>query len=540
MREMASGTAAQEGSPPSDTPLPVGRARPILLLAGVNLTLVHYVTLTEFAALVGSNELVALLALTAYFTGVSLGYLYSNRLGRRALEVIGLGTLALHATLPFSARWVAGTFARINLAGNTPPFIFLLVALGITPFYAVFLPRLIAGLDRGSDGAAPPLVKLYATEIAGGAAGLLLTVVLTPARLRWILTIYLAVLVALLVLLATRRRALRAALLAPIPIVYALCYPSLNLKSIAYYYEWAHDFGDPHMLASELSPYQRVDVFSNVNKEGKTVHWLYLNGSLLYGSRGLHEHNLFVSILPNLVLGRATNALVIAGGSLDNARYLAPRVGHLRMVELDETVVRLTREFIQEPRGGFPTNWDLTIDDGKHFLGTWQGPQFDVISVDVPIPSYIQTAMLHSDRFFALARSRLAPGGIFSISLSGELDERDPDPASGASFLSHRVMAGLAKNFRHVTVVRHGDRDFAWASDADLGLTAPRVKEAIDRLGAELGDDDPFGRPDVELLDEGEARRRAARFEPIGEADMQVVLRLSLNKLYRKYYEPRD
>ena len=33
-------------------------------------------------------------------------------------------------------------------------------------------------------------------------------------------------------------------------------------------------------------------------------------------------------------------------------------------------------------------------------------------------------------------------------------------------------MAGLLKNFRHVTVVQADERAFAWASDTPLGLTA--------------------------------------------------------------------
>jgi hypothetical protein len=31
----------------------------------------------------------------------------------------------------------------------------------------------------------------------------------------------------------------------------------------------------------------------------------------------------------------------------------------------------------------------------------------------------------------------------------------------------------------------------------------------------------------------------ALNVAPIGEADMQIVLRLSWNKLYRRFYEPR-
>src|SRR5262249_47375763 len=154
---------------------------------------------------------------------------------------------------------------------------------------------------------------------------------------------------------------------------------------LEHFYQHRKGFRDVELVASEFSPYQRVDIFDGIYKEGRS-RYLYLNGNLLYGSRVLNHHNLLVSILPNLLVPHRSSALVIAGGSLDAARYLVPRVGPLRVVEIDETVVRLAREHIQGPRGGFPAaGWDLTVDDGKHFLGTWDGPPFDVISVDVPM-----------------------------------------------------------------------------------------------------------------------------------------------------------
>src|SRR5438128_11694840 len=120
---------------PTAHSLSLARALAIVATVGINLSLVHYFALMEFPALLGSNELVALLVLGAYFLGLSLGYLVSDRLSRRQLLAIGFVTLLLHLSLPFSARWFAGTMARINLSGNTPPFVFLLVLFGIAPFY---------------------------------------------------------------------------------------------------------------------------------------------------------------------------------------------------------------------------------------------------------------------------------------------------------------------------------------------------------------------------------------------------------------------
>jgi predicted membrane-bound spermidine synthase len=510
----------------------------ILLLAGANLTIIQFVALREFASLVGSNEIVVLLVAAGYFLGLSVGYHGSDRLSSRALLGLGAATLALHATLPFSARWLVGALVAAGLGGTVPPLILLLAFAGLTPFYAVFLPRLIAAAEPAPESLLPPLVRLYATELAGGALGLLLVVAVSPARQGLLLTLHLAGLVALLLLFLPRRPA-AAWLLLLLPPVYLAAWPALNRASLASFYRQAFGLRDPVVLASELSPYQRVDLLQVQTGRGPSP-YLYLNGNLLYGTRSLHQHNLLVSILPRLVqeTGRAgapLHTLVVAGGSLDSARYLAPRPGRLQVVEIDEAVTRLARLHLQEPRGGFPTGWDLAIDDGKHFLANWTGAPFDVIAVDIPVPTHLQTALLHSDRFFALARARLAPGGIFSISLAGRLGERptgDPD-----AHLAHRITAGLLANFRHVAVVHADTSDFAWASDAPLEERIVGAQaRMIDFLDEEAGRRTTFGAPVLEFLDDATLRRRVGSHRPIGEADLQIVLRLSLGKLRHRFY----
>ena len=159
-----------------------------------------------------------------------------------------------------------------------------------------------------------------------------------------------------------------------------------------------------------------------------------------------------------------------------------------------------------------------------------------MISVDVPIPTHLQTAMLHSQRFFALARSRLRPGGIFSISLSGKLRALP----EGRTRLANRILAGLLATFRHVTVVRSGDSDFAWAGDAPFPLDAATVQQRMNTildLDPRLRED--VGEPTLAFLDPAEVRALAAGCEPIGEADMKLVLQLSLSKLYYHYYDPQ-
>src|SRR6266850_7849284 len=208
------------------------RALAIVATVGINLSLVHYFALMEFPALLGSNELVALIALGAYFLGLSLGYLVSDRISRHGVTAIGIGTLIFYVTLPYLPRLMVGWFWEVQWPGVIPPFVFLIVLCGITPFYAVFLPRLIqssgAAAGRSREGRQWWLVKLYATEIGGGLVGLLLAVLFTPANMRLILTTHLVGLVVLVALGSGSSWRRVIALLAPLPALYLGFAPALD------------------------------------------------------------------------------------------------------------------------------------------------------------------------------------------------------------------------------------------------------------------------------------------------------------------------
>lgn len=509
----------------------------ILGIAGANLTLIQFVAMREFASLLGSNELVALLVAAGYFLGLSAGYLFSDRLSRGALLALGIATLLLHVTLPFSARWLVGFLAANGSGAFVPPLVFALTFAGITPFYAVFLPRLVAEFPSDDTAA---LVRCYAAELAGGALGLALVLVVTPGRMALLLALHLAGLLALL-LIFLRTRPI-GWLLFVLPAMYFAAWPALDRASLASYFARMHRLREPVVLASEFSPYQRVDLLRVETTRGPST-FLYLNGNLLYGTRPLHQHNLLVSFLPRFAAGAVRGGaplqtLVVAGGSLDCARYLAPLPGKLHVVEIDATVTRLTRTHIQEPRGDFPKNWQITIDDGKHFLGTWSGEPFDVIAVDIPVPTHLQTALLHSERFFALARARLRAGGVFSVSLAGRLNAQVPGGPDAPGRLAHRIAASLRAVFPHVAVVRGEFTDFAWASDRPLDALLAAAPDELERfIAADEGRPRTFGTPrQLQFLDEALVARRADGFAPIGEADLQLVLRLSWRKLQRRFF----
>lgn len=500
-----------------------------LFLAGANLSLVQWLAIRELGPLIGSSELVVLLVVTAYFLGMSVGYLVADELSPRALRGLAAGTVAFHLSLPFSLRWLAGAFHAIGLAGNVPPLIFLAVLCGVSPFYALVLPRIAQDLR---DRAGTPVTSACAVELAGSLAALVALVTISPARVQAIAVLHLAGLVGLAALMGARRL---AAVAAPLIAVYALAYAPLHEASLVWFYRHAFGMREPRLLASELSAYSRVDIVADRSATPK----LYLDGVRYYGDAGLNRHNLLVSILPNLARATPPVSVVIGGGSLDAARYLSGRTAKLTVVEIDEAVPRLTRAHIQEPRGGFPTGWELVVDDGMHHLATLPPASIDVLSVDVPVPISIQTARFHAPRFFELARERLKPDGVLSISLSGGL--RPGEPGLLTAKLANRIVAGLKSRFAHVKVLatRSGEQAFAWASASPIAIDQAHLSSVADKFFEDSKSRDQWQLEPLRVVPDAEVDLLSAGFAPLDEADMQTVMTLSLIKLVNRHYRPR-
>src|SRR5262249_24079205 len=144
--------------------------------------------------------------------------------------------------------------------GILPAFVFLLVFFGITPLYAVSLPRLVDAVDEGPrDPAAGAgrLVPLYATELGGGILGLLVSVLLSPARMHLILALHLGGIVALVLLwVEPARRTPISRILVPLPVIYLALFSTLDKKSLEHFYKHRKGFRDVELVASEVSPYQ--------------------------------------------------------------------------------------------------------------------------------------------------------------------------------------------------------------------------------------------------------------------------------------------
>ena len=134
--------------------------------------------------------------------------------------------------------------------------------------------------------------------------------------------------------------------------------------------------------------------------------FLYLDGLLNLNSGDLEDLNYYLAELP-AVLVQPRKTLVIGNGTLSSVPKVYPHSGTVTSVELDGAVLEAGRRFFTDPAmlAGLD-NWELKVDDGRHFLRETED-RFDLIIVDVPSPLTIQEATMHTVEFYELANSRL-------------------------------------------------------------------------------------------------------------------------------------
>ncbi|WP_291999929.1 polyamine aminopropyltransferase [Caldivirga sp.] len=168
------------------------------------------------------------------------------------------------------------------------------------------------------------------------------------------------------------------------------------------------------VLYSGESKYQRIAVveFKDLGKA------LVLDGkvqSSLFDEYVYHESLVHPAMVLN---GSPERVLIIGGGEGATAREVLKwdTVKEVVMVDIDEEVVKVSKEYLPEMHGGsfYDSRFKLIIGDGRKFLEE-SSEKFDVIIIDAtdPLeggPSYL----LYTIEFYKLAKSRLTANGVLA------------------------------------------------------------------------------------------------------------------------------
>jgi spermidine synthase len=485
------------------------RPQRILFLVGACLSIVQFIMIRDFVAILYGEEVVIVLVTAAFFAGLSAGYALSLRLSRPAFERLFIASAFLHLSFPFSYRYAATLLAKLNAGGYGFLLLLFGYALLITAAYAAFLPRLIAQPDNGKNIAAR-LRRNYGLELLGFLAGLMLVALGWNRPVSFLLVLYWLLLGVLLHLALGRWRL--TASFAGVALGVSLFLPQLDFHSSALVYEYKHRVAGARMLYSVNSPYQKVDVVESRYDE----RLLYLNGLMNLNASDLRLLNYYIAELPARLV-RPERALLIGNGTLSSVATVYPHAGTVTSVELDAGVLAASRYFVPPSVLRELERWQLHVDDAKHFLLASR-EKFDLIVMDVPSPLTLQVAYLHTVEFYRLANERLTDEGVISVQISGELQRNDRTPA--------RVAAALRSVFPEVMVVgsRHAERGFAYAA-----RRLPFTSEDIRREATRRGDT-------VSVIEPGEVGGYLVNAKPLSVNTMDLVLRRGWERFWKRYF----
>ncbi len=174
-----------------------------------------------------------------------------------------------------------------------------------------------------------------------------------------------------------------------------------------------------HKVSAELYSGQTRYQAARVIRTGDFGKCLVLDGKIQ--SSELDEFVYHESLVqPAMIAHPRPESVFIAGGGEGATlrEVLSHRsVKRAAMVDIDEAVIRICREYLPEwGRGAFDdSRAELHFQDARQFLAD-SPRRFDVIIIDLPDPLEGGPAyMLYTEEFYRLVRDRLTPDGIIEV-----------------------------------------------------------------------------------------------------------------------------
>ena len=443
------------------------RGEASLFLSGVNLMLLNFIMVQHATIAFPQMEIAVIVFSLSYFSGVSLGYLISDRISkpliRRLLPVFLIVQMAMLLTLQcgyYGLSTAIGGWLDSSRLGEfaASSVVFLLVTTFATSLYAVFLPMVID--EEGIE-----LRRCYSIEVAGSIVGLLLVPLLASISHEALMGGYFVTFLALAFSVGARP-AMVAAMGVAVAIFlfrFAAWDQSAATWYYARYYEWKID----EIALTRYTPYHKIEVV-----KGNGSYKLILNGKRQFGGDPKRTYSYFVAEYPARLLGTPKVAL-LGCGSMATVGRIGDFVPSIQIVDLDAEVFAASRRFFPEyNRLDELHNWTFTDDDAKHWVAN-ATDRFDLILHDIPPAHSRQVALTYTEEFFRLVKARLQPGGLFSIS--------SLTPFSKRSHYGKRMMKTLAQVFDHYFVLVHHGSVYFYGGGAELKVLDPEaLKSAVD------------------------------------------------------------
>jgi len=392
---------------------------PILLYLSLILSaasgLIYEITTNElfFSYYTESSSTLAII-LSTFLFGIGLGshlfYLLLPKLKEHLIAIFAYTQLTL-------ALYAIAVFPQIPTLINS----FYSYPMPIIVFSILLLPTMLLGLVFPLINhllqAQQPKTKdvtglVYSYDIFGSVVGAILVGLFLIPYLGNLISLKIGVSLSLLTSL----------LLLPIPAKFL----TIFIGIFVWFYTDSHTLPDPFELATPLNAFNT----SPINKDGASFYkptpygavmvknnTLSINGreqcSLNYPDNA-SERKIVDYALTTLIYQQDLPLQVLnlgLGCGLTSERVLSYRDTILDVVEINPGVVEAARQF-SPIFNNRPFN--LHIEDGLNYL-RHTDKLYDAIIVDVEHPKIIHSSNLYTTEAFALAKSRLKPGGIFAL-----------------------------------------------------------------------------------------------------------------------------
>jgi len=461
----------------------------------------------EFSIVLFATEWVILIVSVAYFLGINLGYLISNKVTSKHIIIFSIITFFIHLNVIFLVRIISGSLWQDFQEPLTFIILFFIGATFISSFYSIFLPRFISISGRDS------LPKFYSLEILGGICGIILILVIGQRNFLLLSSIYFSLLTLIIYLLLKRIKAL--IFFTIVLVIFLFNFKKMDKLSTEYFYNNYYNYKKCKVLASIYSPYQKIDVIEDA--EGNRH--LYLNGLQHFDTYYDPKYFIFyLSALPVRLKDRPS-VLIIGGGSLNSVYQAYPFSGKITTVEIDRKVIEVAKNYFKDYNHIEKlSRWQFIIDDGKHFLGNTP-KKFDVIIFDIPYPYWIQVALLNTKEFYTLVKSKLSKGGIISISVSGRLTKYNK--------VAKKIVKSVILVFNDLYVInsRYTNTGFIIAGD-NLSFDKEDIVRIIKSREREINLSDSY-----QILTKDKVIKIVREAEPVTISNLNIVREINLRTL---------
>ncbi len=504
-------------APGFSSPISFREKKVVLFLSGINLILIQFTMIRNFASILFGTEMIILIVTLSYFLGYSIGYFWSDKLSFPVIQAILTVFLVAHFTLPFSLRYLFGYLLSHNLNLITLLLSVFLCAFFFSGVYSLLLPRFIQ--EEGNE----TISQLYRLELCGGLVGIFLMFVSSHflKGTLFVMIAYLSVFIVIVHLTAKKKLVLVGSII--FLILYVGLYSPMDRSSLSFFHREANGFKKVKSLFSVSSPYQQIEV---IETDFGSRH-LYLDGVRHFGGDSLSNFNYYISGLPAALISSPT-VLIVGSGSFGSLYYALTRAKEVETVEIDKMVVEagkrfLSPEFNEKKENLLKQKWSLKIDDAKHFLKNSK-KKYDLIVMDIAGPLQMQVALLYTKEFYQIVAEKLSEHGMIAVCLNGQFIKKSVVPG--------RIVKTLSAVYKDIFVIApYKDSNFAFA-----GQSLPFKKEDLQR------EMEKNKMSKTRVLDNVEVHAvlKEKDFKEISQVRMDIVLKRGWDKLIDIYFDSED